>query len=128
MGCCLSATLASTSEPPKSSAASPKSSAAPAAFQSSHMALEVALVDVALEPAFLPPPITGSSGSSARALFDYKAESEEELTLKADQLIEVNRDEMRFFALAHPPPTCAADHGEKRQWLVAWKIRWRRGS
>jgi hypothetical protein len=121
MGCCLSATLASTSEPPKSSAA-------PAAFQSSHMALEVALVDVALEPAFLPPPITGSSGSSARALFDYKAESEEELTLKADQLIEVNRDEMRFFALAHPPPTCAADHGEKRQWLVAWKIRWRRGS
>jgi hypothetical protein len=56
----------------------------------------------------------------ARALFDYKAESEEELTLTADQLIEVNRDEMRFFALAHPPPTCAADHGEKRQWLVSW--------
>ncbi len=92
------------------------------------MALEVALVDVAIEPTFLPPPITGSSGSSARALFDYKAESEEELSVKADQLIEVNRDEMRLFALAHPPPTCAADHGEKREWLVAWKIRWRRGS
>ncbi len=103
MGCSISTTVAATSE-------RPKSPAVPAASPSSHLAVEVALVDVTLAvdaPVHTsslppgPPPVTRSPVSSARALFDFKATSEEELSLEAGQLVEVIRDELRFCGVAH---------------------------
>jgi hypothetical protein len=55
-----------------------------------------------------PPPtplshVHSSVPSIARVLFDYRAETNEELTLKADQLIEVTRGALHLSSLLQTP-------------------------